>query len=450
MPADADARLANIQHIVVVMMENRSFDHMLGYLSHPDAAVRGGSPRRIDVDGLTGEERIPHGGNVTGSPLTPQPDVQMEFRPEPNHNFTGVAQQVGGGAMDGFVPNFRDTLAHADEIEKQGRFDDESRILGFLTPAQTPIHHYMATEFCVLDRWFCSFPGGTYPNRMCQLAGMTTRLTNHDLFPDLGYLEPTTVFQLLRQAHVDWRHYEGDICFLRSFKAHRLDFERIRPLREWLDAGGQPLAPVTFIDPNMTGVPGEDHAADDHPPTAVEWGQAFLRRVLLRLRSSPGWDNTLLVVTYDEHGGFYDHVAPPGTAPFHERNPGVATELTLVHPQAGMFGVRVPAFVVSPRVSRGQVGHRIYDHASIIRTVLQRFAPDRIALMPARVRQARHLGELLGEVRATAAPPPLQQQLSPMRLRTSRIGSGLMLGKLREDPDDARALLRRFGMPVRR
>lgn len=450
MDSDADARLGNIDHIVVVMMENRSFDHMLGYLSHPDAALRGGSRRRLDVDGLTGEEQIPHGGNVGGSPLTPAPDVQPEFRPDPNHNFAGVAEQVQGGAMDGFVPNFRATLARADEIEKSGRFDDERRILGFLTAPEMPVHHYMATEFGVLDRWFCSFPGGTYPNRMCQLAGTTSALTNRELFPDLGYLEPTTLFQMLRLAHVDWRHLEGDICFLRSFKAHRLDFERIRPLREWLDAEGDRLAPVTFIDPDMTGVPGEDHAADDHPPTAVEWGQAFLRRVLMRLRASPGWDNTLMIVTYDEHGGFYDHVAPPGTAPFHQRHPEVSTALSRVHPEAGMFGVRVPAFVVSPRIARGFVGHRIYDHASIIRTVLQRFAPDRITLMPERVRQARHLGELIGDARSTEPPPPLPERASALRMRASRGGSGLQLHKVREDADDARALLRRFGAPVRR
>ena len=445
----ADARLAMIDHIVVVMMENRSFDHMLGYLSHPNDEFRNGSRRRIDIDGLTGDEQIPHGGNVTGTPLVPMAKVQHEFRPDPNHGFASVALQIGAGAMDGFVPAFRKQLAKAPEIDKNGIFNDESRILGFLTAAQTEINHYMATEFCVLDRWFCSFPGGTYPNRLCQLAGMTTELTNRALFPNLGYLEPTTLFQLLRLAHVEWRQYEGDISFLRSFKAHRVDFERIRPIDDFFKSGGERLAPVTFIDPNMTGVPSEHHAEDDHPPTSVDWGQDFLRRVLMRLIDSPGWDNSLLIVTYDEHGGFYDHVAPPGTPVFHARHPDVSTELSRVHPNATMLGVRVPTFAVSPRVGRGTVGHKIYDHASIIRTVMQRFAPDRIPLMPERVRQARHLGDVLrDEPRNTLPPPELPQRPNPFRLRSSRTGSGLMLEMAEEDADDARALLRRFGAPV--
>jgi phospholipase C len=448
MPTDAEQRLAAIEHIVVVSMENRSFDHMLGYLSHRES-----TPRRSDIDGLTGNEEIPLGGNVTGSPARPLPNPQVQFRPDPDHSFDGISLQIGSdGAMEGFIPSFREILARAQEIQKPGFLADESRIVGFHTAATLPLYDYLAREHCVLDRWFASLPGATYPNRMCLKAGTTRSRTNSGLIPDLGYLSERTVFDELDLARIPWRYYEGDVTFLRAFDGFRIDFNRIRPLREFLEGGSAPLAPVTFIDPPFTGAPGSSRPADDHPPTDVAWGQWFIGEVLRRVMSSTSWRRTLLIITYDEHGGFYDHVPPPGTARFRALNPDVSDDIPKVHSDASSWGVRVPALAVSPRLPRGSVGRRIYDHTTIIRTILQRFAPDRIPFMPERVRRARHLGELLlAEPRAGIAAPPRIDPPLDLGVEQTNSQSGWDLTKTGRDPsrDDRLELLRLLGTPLR-
>ena len=451
MPGDAEQRLAEIDHIVVVVMENRSFDHMLGYLSYLGAKIHPSTGRRTNIDGLTGNEQVALGGDVIGQPARPLNDVQTHFRPDPDHGYWSVKTQIGDGRMDGFIDAFRQRLSKAKEIEKSGRFDDERQIVNFLSGSQIPVYDYIAREFCVLDRWFSSFPGGTYPNRVCELAGQTPALTNRELRPNLGYLKLPTLFDLLTEAKVDWRVYEGDVSFLRFFDRHRIDFDRILPQKDFFNST-EPLKSVTFIDPNHTGAPSGNPSEDDHPPTDVKYGQAFLARVIKKLKASKqSWDRTLLIVTYDEHGGFYDHVAPPGTPPFHAANPTVSADITRVHPDVPCFGVRVPALLVSPRVARSTVGHKIYDHTTIIRTILQRFAPDRIGYMPERVRQARHLGEVLQlGARASIPEPPEIPIPQPKLVEVSTPGDGINFGKIVADPDDAREMLKRLAIPQSR
>jgi phospholipase C len=154
LPSDADDRLQNIEHIVVVVMENRSFDHMLGWLSHPDQYA---GIRRTDIDGLTGHERIPLGGNVTGTAVPAGFAPELEWRPDPDHSRDATALQIGDGAMDGFIPAYRKRLTESDEIVKSGVLDDETRIVNGQTSATVPIYAFIAEQFCVLDRWFASF-----------------------------------------------------------------------------------------------------------------------------------------------------------------------------------------------------------------------------------------------------------------------------------------------------
>jgi phospholipase C len=397
---------------------------------------------------LTGDERIPLGANVTGAPATPGFSPQAEWRPDPDHSFNAAALQIGDGAMDGFIPAFRRRLSESPEIVKHGLLDDERRIVSGQPAIRVPVFAYLAEQFCVLDRWFASFPGPTFVNRMCEMTGLTTERTNSALAPDLGYLDARTLFELLDRGNVPWQVYEGDISFLRTFDRFRTEFDKVRPLNEFLDGGTGRLTAVTFVDPNVTGLPSEGHAADDHPPTDVQWGQAFLGEVIKRVMKSESWPTTMLIITYDEHGGFYDHVAPPGTARFHELNPDVDRDLPRVHPDEGKYGVRVPAFVVSPFVSQRAVGHRIYDHATIARTILQRFAPAQIGHMPERVRRSRHLGEVLqAEARTGIAPPPGAETPNPLRIRMDRSTPGVHLAAVRPDPEDAREDLTRLGIP---
>jgi phospholipase C len=449
MPPDADQRLQGIEHIVVVTMENRSFDNMLGYLSHPDPAAQPSGPR-TDIDGLTGTERIPLGGNVTGEPVTPRPISPKEFRPDPAHGYDGVQIQIGpGGAMDGFLATQRARILESTEINAEGPLSDETNIVHFQPSSVVPVYDYLADEFCVLDRYFCAFPGGTQPNRVCMLTGATPVLRNSEFTDDLGYLAMPTVFDMLNPRTTSWRYYEGDIGFLRVFDRYRLDFEHIRPLEEFL-RGTERLPAVTFIDPNFKETPSEEPPSDDHAPTPVCRGQALLTRILSRLRSQDqeDWDRTLLIITYDEHGGFYDHVAPPGTAAFNARHPDVDRALPLVHPEARTYGVRVPALLASPLITAQSVSRHIYDHTSITRTILQRFAPNMIGRMPQRVRRSRHFGELLG----TTPRPSIRQSpdVTDAGCRRSNLlfstpASPFQVERIVREPDDERVTLQLLG-----
>jgi phospholipase C len=449
MPPDADQRLQAIEHIVVVTMENRSFDNMLGYLSHPDPAAQPSGPRR-DIDGLTGDERIPPGGNVTGEPVTPRPISPKEFRPDPAHGYDAVQIQIGpGGAMDGFLAAQRARILESTEINADGPLNDEANIVHFQPASEVPVFDYLADEFCVLDRYFCAFPGATQPNRVCMLTGATPVLRNSEFTDDLGYLAMPTLFDMLNPRTTSWRYYEADIGFLRVFDRYRLDFEHLRPLNEFL-LGTERLPAVTFIDPNFKETPSEEPPSDDHAPAPVCRGQALLARIMNRLRNQPeaDRDSTLLIVTYDEHGGFYDHVAPPGTAAFDALNPDVDRVLPLVHPEAHSYGVRVPALLASPLISAQSVSRHIYDHTSITRTILQRFAPNMVGLMPQRVRRSRHFGELLGTTpRPSIRQPPDVADAGCRRsnLLFSTPASPFQVERIAPEPDDERVTLQLLG-----
>jgi phospholipase C len=452
MPADADARLARIDHIVVVMLENRSFDHMLGYLSHPADGIHLPEGMRLDLDGLHGNETVPVGPGVNAARVAPTFDSELEFWPNPDYAAGAVDVQIGDdGEMEGFIQSFNQRLSErrgeGKLIKARDSLDEPRRIMRCQHPDVVEMNTYLARQFCVLDRWFCSYPGPTYVNRMVELTGLTTKSSNGELFDDVGYLETRTLFEHLDRAQVRWLTYEGDVSMQRFFKRYRCDFTRIRPYREFFDPKTK-LGPVTFVDPNVTGMPSEPPAEDDHPSTNIRLGQAFLSRVVRRLRNAPEWSKTMLIITYDEHGGFYDHVPPPGTTRFHQQNPDVSTTLTSVHPSTSRYGPRVPAFVVSPRVPIHSTSHQIYDHASIIRTILQRFAPDEIEFMPERVRGARHLGEVLQMTARTNIDQPPTINVTRERLRANVPGLNLP----RPEPidrEDAHASMSTLGTPRR-
>lgn len=399
MAASASTRLGRIDHLVFLMMENRSFDHVLGYMSHPSFGARS------DVNGLDGRS-LALGGSFVDSRATPQPGPRDSFYTDPGHSAATVARQIADGAMNEFVSEFAGRLERDDAINPKGNFNDPERVLQFHTPDQLDTYDLLTRTDMVLDQWFCSIPGGTYPNRMCYYSGVTPHMNNAEVFADAGYFTHLTVFDLLDRFGVDWRVFESDISFLRMFDRYRLDETRIRPIGEFFRRSAD-LPPVTFIDPNFFGVPSGAEANDDHPPAKISVGQDFVRRVIDHLQGFDGWPRTMLVITYDEHGGFADHVPPPGTprSDF-PPNPDGTPSVPVAHPDAASYGVRVPTFVVSEVATAGGVGSRIYDHATVMRTVIERFLPQlrESAIIPERVRRARHLGELVEPGITTSIP----------------------------------------------
>ncbi|MCM2680239.1 alkaline phosphatase family protein [Echinimonas agarilytica] len=430
-------RLQNIDHLVFIMMENRSFDHMLGYLSHPDFGARD------DVEGLDGRARV-LGGDLTGSVATPLAGPNRAFFPNLPHVHKSIVKQINNGAMDGFASEYARKLARTTSINKAGLNNDPQRVLRFQTPNIVTTYAHFAEHFAVCDHWFSSVPAGTYPNRSCYYSGVTRSLTNDEIIDDFGYLNELTLFDVLDHVGVEWNVFESDITFLRVFERYRLESERIRPLEELTE-----LPAVTFIDPNFTGFPSDENNNDDQPPTDTMRGQAFIHEVVTKIQAMPEWQSTMIVITYDEHGGFADHVSPPG-APGSSHPPvnGVSP-ISLSHPQAETYGVRVPAFVVSPHVEPGSVAHNIFDHACVFKTVLQRFAPQFLnsAIIPERVRRSRHLGEVLADGPVQAASDPIPAPFAN-ELVLKRSHSGRIVDRELEDIEDFSFALKQLGRPT--
>lgn len=374
--------LNNIDHIVFLMLENRSYDHILGHLSLPAYG------NNNSYEGLTGRERNAI-KNLTPD-AWPNPMPNINYAPGPNHGHDQVMEQISDGHMSGFANQHRNQIANSSRP-----FFDARTIMNFHTPSQLPTYDKLVEEFTVATRWFSSFPGGTWPNRFCAITGSTPILRNEDLKrDDFGYIEELTIFDLLNEGNVDWEFYEHDLTFLRFFNNYRLNENNILSFEDFpKNVVNGDLPSVMFIDPNFTHVPGGGVPNDDHPSlasTSMLNGQNLVASVVNGLKASNNWDSTLLVVTYDEHGGFYDHMAPPGSGQSEFSN------VAKVHPLApSMMGVRVPAFIVSPWAERGGAINRVFDHTSILKTILARFLPEKQGSLGARVAQAAHLGGAL-------------------------------------------------------
>lgn len=436
--ASPEQLLNRINHFVFVMMENRSFDHMLGHLSHPD---HGG---RNDVDGLDGSERL-LGGDLTGTRALPLVGPKPDFWPNLPHEHEYVVRQINDGKMDGFASEYARKLARTRGVNPKGIFNDPERALRFQPAHVVDTYARLAREYTICDRWFPSVPTGTFPNRACYYSGVTPALTNDGVVEDFGYIQDLTIFDVLTHAGVDWKLFESDISFLRVFDRFRLEQDRIRPISELTD----PLPTVTFIDPNFTGFPSAQPNNDDQPPTDVRNGQAFIADIVERIEQSANWESTMLVITYDEHGGFADHVPPPG-APGSSHPPGGPTSISLSHPDASTYGVRVPTFIVSPLVQRGGVSHHIFDHAAVFRTLLQRFAPEHVnsKIIPERVRRSRHLGDVLVDQPPRIAQPPTAT--SPVLAAAAPRGGARLAFDEAIDQEDAVWAVNQIGVPTRR
>jgi phospholipase C len=417
---EAARRLDAIDHIVVVMLENRSFDHMLGYLSLPAAA---GGRGRIDVDGLRGTEKD---FNMLGDKRYEiHPLAERKFKDEtedPDHSGKSVDEQLADGG-GGFVKNFaRISAERAAKADEQA--PDPGLVMGYYTAEQLPVYDHLASAYCVVDRWFSSVPGATWPNRLYAMTGQAEG-SRDDISPPI-YGLPSFV-RHLDDHDVSWRWYSFDPATLRladpQYRLERHDHfafvdQRSLSLEEKIagkifeegpsfldDAKENELPSVSWIDPRFKDLKVlGPNSNDDHPPSDVAAGQDLVLRVFQALRSSEAWKSTLLLITYDEHGGFYDHVTPPAAAD--------------AQADFQRLGVRVPALLVSPYCEAGSTATTMlppdfhFDHTSIIKTILTRFCNKggQIPAMTERVQAANHLGHLLTATRRDE--PPAHEQVA--------------------------------------
>lgn len=415
-PPLTPGNLSKIDHIVVMMLENRSFDHMLGYLSLP--AGRNGRGRS-DVDGLTGNESNLGSRTILGRRSRHRvfPMREGSFRGvfgkktafpwDPGHGYSDTARQRGRqrngrGGMDGFITDFALRLRKKYD-ENPGNL--EHLIMGYYDHRDLYCYDHLAQNYGLCDQWYAAHPGSTWPNRFITVTGYLAPDKNgfpdiHNPDPVFGFdpLEVPTIFDHLTDKDISWAFFEHDLCFLRLFSKYTWDDERVisfgdpvRGFERMAQAGRLPS--VTFIEPDLTDIPG---ANDDHPPSDVLDGQDLVARVYNALKASPQWNKTLFIVTYDEHGGFYDHVYPREDAAPLFLDPDDKTPVTT-------YGMRVPTLVVSPWVEKASVSKAVYDHTSIIKTIIARFLPEDPPYMGPRVLAANHLGSMLSRRRLDLA-----------------------------------------------
>ncbi len=381
-PVAADPTAANLQkieHIVVLMMENRSFDHMLGYLR-----LEGG---RTEIDGLTPGLANMHDGR--SFPIRHLPTTILNDEQDPNHDEAGVREQLANG-NGGFVSVYARTNPGDP---------DPGTVMGYHNAGDVPLYDHLAREFAVCDRWFSSVPGATWPNRLYAVTGRADGSKDNKRVP--LYNLPSVIRQL-DAARVSWRWYAHERVLFSTMTTlkltdgqYRLKGNHRKFNNDFLnDAKQGKLPAVSWIDPNFVDFGGQFESNDDHAPADVLAGQELALKIYHALVNSPQWPKTLFIITYDEHGGFYDHVSPPAAE---DDNPAFRS-----------YGVRVPALVVSPFTPRGAVSHTLYDHTSIIKSILLRFCrqPDgAIPDMGRRVTAANHLGDLLTETAPRPATP---------------------------------------------
>jgi phospholipase C len=395
----AAENLEKIDHILVLMLENRSFDHMLGHLSLP---VGEGGSGRTDVDGLTGPATNYNDYEGEPYPIEPFNEQALTKAQDPCHSGACVAEQMED-EMGGFVANYMSTRDHDADGPEPGD------PMLYQTRDNVPVFEFLADEFAICDRWFCSVPGSTWPNRIASLAGKADQEDNRRV-----PLYSMRSFVQSLPKEVSWRWYSSDPGSLRLVDdRYRVGWEdnfahvekptTVQPRTLYGDIRAGELPNVSWIDPNFVDLGGLVGADDDHPPTDVMAAQSFVLKIYNMLRSKQGlWRKTMFVIVYDEHGGFYDHVYP---------GKGLPEEFT-ERAEFGTFGPRVPAIVVSPFVERGATyGSRqeddprfLYDHTSLIKTILLRFAGGDFSGLPPRVASAAHLGHLLTESKPRPAP----------------------------------------------
>jgi phospholipase C len=360
--------MASIDHVVVLMLENRSFDSMLGWLKPGDPNFRG----------LTGNETNPVAGagapvkvwNQAGTdPVTmsiPSPDPGELFSQDMNAQLFGAGNPATGTpTMDGFVINYMGQAGVAAA--------DADAVMHYFTPDQVPVISQLATAFGVSDCWHASAPCQTWPNRFFVHTATAGGYVNNS--PVHFPYKMKSVFELLDAKQRDWRIYFHDLpqsaTLANIWASGPTNFRRFEA--DFVsDAMAGKLPAYSFIEPRYFSsnllqlIPN-----DEHPPHNVHYGEQLIATIYNAVRNGPNWERTLFVITFDEHGGCYDHVPPPAAAP-----PGGPTPDGFAFDR---YGVRVPAVILSPYIPAGTIvrppdgAAYPFDHTSIIATLREVF-----------------------------------------------------------------------------
>jgi phospholipase C len=402
-----------VDHIVILMQENRSFDHYFMKLpenGQPDVAVA--PPSFTNPDSV-------------GTPIAPFHDDRHCFV-DTNHEWGGSHVQYNDGQMDGFVitnDGWGSPPPHPFSDSTSG-----VRAMAYYDATDLPFYYFLANEFSIADHYFCSLLGPTWPNRMYLYAGSSRGLTTNGLAEflerkgacegdadcggaagscvgggckgtcqvdeDCGLDAPVgtckvdeggvclsisrTLFDYMEQRKLDWKVYASGTpgfglmvdAWFRYRNEHQKTIEEF-----YADAAAGTLPAVAFVDPHLAE--NKFSTDDEHPPAMAQPGQAFVAKIVEAMTKSPNWSRSVTFLTYDEHGGLFDHMPPPEAC-----HPGdLPAEVEPGEPAHDFdrYGIRVPMIAISPYAKKHFVSHRVYDHTSILRFVQARFVMPAIS-----------------------------------------------------------------------
>lgn len=336
---------SGIDHIVVVMMENRSFDHYLGWLPGADGKQAGL------------KYRDKNGHLQSTYPLAPE--YQGCTLEDPDHSYKGGRTQFNDGKCDGFLQTVSDPAVQFP--------------IGYYTQNDLSFFGGAAPAFTTCDRYFPGIMSSTFPNRMYMHSGQTDRNTNTF---DISKLP--TIWDRCATKGVTTAYYFSDVPITALWAEKYLGITK--PFAGFLtDCASGTLPNVSFIDPNFGLAVGEGYgiSQDDHPFADVRDGQAFLNSVYKAVSTSPNWEKTLLIINYDEWGGFFDHVAPPAGL--------VSDAEKAVGNLDGRLGFRVPCLLIGPRAKRGHISNFDFEPNSILDLIRWRFGLDPLSVRSGKV-----------------------------------------------------------------
>jgi len=448
----AEGDLHKVKHVIIIMQENHSFDNYFGTLAlapgSPYHQPRHDGGDRDDrtagcakddhscVDGLTCQLDISGNFDCSNSNRDENGGLIKVFHdprrcvgPDLDHGWLSTHREANfdqpNNTLDNFLADgFVRVNDMTEQIDPPGSEDPtEDQTMNFYTQNEIPFYYDLAQKFAIDDRYFSSVLGPTFPNRSYLLAATSFgHLTTSDVFAPTGGYKPIngTIFDLLDKNHITWADYFQDAPQGASFRSADA---RFLPLNLFLaQAAAGTLPQVSFVDPNF-GLGGSAFENDEHPPTDIQRGQAYVSRVVNAIRNGPNWQDSVIFITYDEHGGSYDHVSPPHARQGGQRNPdgispGQCADLSNVpaslQPGGGaechanflsktdtslndatalcpsladnptgpypaecadfdQLGIRVPLIAVSPFSKRHYVSHTVGDHTSLLAFIEKRF-----------------------------------------------------------------------------
>ena len=352
-----------VETIVLLMFENRSFDHMLGHLSLENIN------RNIDGYKRPLSQYNNHYQGDSYQIYNFPNDQRLEFDLPHEYDCVNIQLALSGISKRFTMTGFVEAYAKSTAVNP----NPQAPPMGYFNSHQVPITSFLARTFCACDKWFCPLPTGTQPNRTMAFSGDSEIYKNGMSLP----ISENNIFDWLERAGVRWRVYHDGLSFFALYPSlwkyvlsgNFRDYEFL----QWdlLNESPDKAPQVIIVEPSYADSPhvGSDRPNDNHPPLAIGWGEEFLRRTYEAITANQTkWKNTVMVTYYDEHGGFYDHV-PPAPIKY-------STSSNSPY-QFNSTGPRIPAIIASPFVMQSSVCSSLFDHTSVLQLLAEKFTPGK-------------------------------------------------------------------------